>query len=94
MSEHTEEIRCLRCGEVMEAGYATAIGLIGGHVASADARLVFVVPGQATSRNLIEAFQQGLREERANEAYLLQGFRCPNCGTVELVAKERTPWEP
>lgn len=78
----------------MVAGYATALGLIGGDMPAGEPRLVFVVPRQATSWNPIEAFQQGLRNEPANEAYLLRGMRCPKCGLVEWVATENTPWIP
>ena len=78
----------------MAAGYATALGLIGGNPPSGNPKLIFVVPGQPTSLNPIKAFQQGLRNEQTNEAYLLRGHRCPSCGTVELLATERTPWTP
>ncbi len=78
----------------MEDGYATAIGLVASNTASGDPKLVFVVPGKHTSWNPIKAFQQGLQGERANEAYLLRGYRCPGCGTVELVALDRVEWTP
>ena len=70
----------------MEDGYTTAFGLATG--------LLFVVPGEQTSWNPIKAFQQGLQGDQANEAYLLRGHRCPGCGTVELVARERVAWTP
>jgi hypothetical protein len=76
----------------MEMGYATAWGLIGGR--DGNPHLIFVVPGEPTSNNPIKAFQQGLAAEKANEAYLLHGYRCPSCGLVELVAEERTTWVP
>ena len=92
MNEVRTERRCERCGVEMEEGFATAIGLIG--PTPWKPRLVFVVPGQATSVNPLRALQQGLQEARQNQAYLLRGYRCTNCGAVELVAAERTDWEP
>lgn len=84
--------RCNRCDVAMEAGFTTAWGLIGAQ--DGDSHLVFVVPGVPTSYNPIKAFQQGLNSEKANEAYLLHGYRCPSCGLVELVAEEKTNWPP
>jgi DNA-directed RNA polymerase subunit RPC12/RpoP len=94
MRERAEEVRCQRCGEIMEDGYATAMGLIAANPPAGEAKLVFVVPGQSTSPNPIKALQQGLRDERENAAYLLRGYRCPRCGTVELLAREKIPWTP
>ena len=76
----------------MEPGYATAYGLVGGQ--DGNPHIVFVVPGEPTSCNPIKAFQQGLKDEKAAEAYLLRGYRCPSCGLVELVAEEKTSWMP
>jgi hypothetical protein len=45
MGEQPAEICCRRCGQVMQAGYATAFGLIGGNPLSGGPKLVFVVPG-------------------------------------------------
>ena len=94
MSEAVQEAHCLRCGTVMEAGYTTAIGLMGGNSAAGDPKLVFVVPGEPISGNPIEAFQQGLHGEQANAAYLLRGRRCLSCGGVELLATNPIPWTP
>ena len=94
MSTPDKEIFCHRCGEVMEDGYATAQGLIGGNPPPGEPKLVFVVPGGKTSVNPIKAFQQGLQGDRANEAYMLRGYRCPSCGTVELIALDRVTGEP
>lgn len=85
------EIQCSRCGGPMDAGYATAIGLIGGNPPQGSPKLVFVVPGDPSSPNPITAFQQGLSDTRTTEAYLLRGFRCSACGAVELFATEKTP---
>lgn len=76
----------------MEAGYATGPGLTGGYPRPGESRLVFVVPRVPTERNLLQAFKQGLQGDRPNEAYLLEGRRCPACGTVELVGWDRTTW--
>lgn len=78
----------------MEDGYATAQGLIGGNPPPGEPKLVFVVPGGRTSGNPIRAFKQGLQGDRANQAYLLRGCRCPACGTIELVALESVAWPP
>jgi hypothetical protein len=89
MGEQSDEVSCRRCGHVMEAGYATALGLIGSNPLSGSPRLVFVVPGQPTSTNPVKAFRQGLESERSSEAYLLRGHRCPKCGAVELSAVDK-----
>jgi hypothetical protein len=72
----------------------TALGLISGNSPSDDAKLVFVVRGTRTSINPIQAFKQGLESERSNQAYLLHGYRCPGCGSVELTATEQMSWPP
>lgn len=90
VKHETRRPRCHRCGGEMEEGFATAIGLIG--PASRKARLLFVVPGEATSKNPLLAIQQGLHEAPKNEAYLLHGRHCTTCGVVELIATERTVW--
>jgi DNA-directed RNA polymerase subunit RPC12/RpoP len=89
-----KEVACHRCGGVMENGYATALGLMAGDMSSGNPKLVFVVPGVQTSGNPIKAFQQGLQGDQANKAYLLRGYRCPGCGTVELIALEEIVWTP
>lgn len=91
MGEFDHDLVCPRCGETMKNGYLTASGFIGGAVGSADKRLVFVVPGEETSANPLRAFEQGLHNAQTNETYILRGYRCPNCGTVELRAIEKTP---
>jgi hypothetical protein len=82
--------QCYRCNVPMEIGYTSATGLYG--YQDQKPHLVFFFPGEPTSANPIKAFQQGLESEKAPEAYLLHGYRCPTCGLVELVAEEKTPW--
>ncbi len=80
---------CSKCGGKLEAGFATAQGLIG--VTDTDGRnphLVFVVLGNATSSNLIAAFQQGIADEPTNRVYGIQGYRCSDCGALELYAND------
>jgi len=78
----------------MQDGYATAIGLMGEVLPPDSPRLVFVVPGETTSENLIKAFKQGLQGDPANAAYSLRGYRCPRCGSVELIALDKVAWKP
>jgi hypothetical protein len=85
MTKVNPAIHCRHCGEIMEDG--CLVGTI-------DASFVFVVPGNPTSINPVTAFQQGLKGDRTNEAYRLQGYRCPGCGSVELMATEKVPWSP
>jgi len=92
MNEPTSKPRCERCGGPIEEGFATATGLI--PTPLSDPRLVFVVPGEKTSPNPLQALQQGLEQAPANRAYLLRGRRCTECGAVELFATETTPWVP
>jgi hypothetical protein len=83
--------RCPQCDVEMEAGAATAHGLIGGAVTPASQpRLVFVVPGTPTSGNPITAFRQGMAGEPGDRGYLMRGYRCPSCGRVELFATDPT----
>ena len=86
MTELSQDIVCRRCGQVMEAGYTTMLSVDG-----RDPRVMFVVQGEPIAYTLIDAFRQGLRGERPDpdEVYLLQGYRCPGCGAVELFAKEK-----
>jgi hypothetical protein len=79
----------------MSLGYTTALGLVGhDSPRTRNPDLVFVVPGERTSLNPIKAFKQGLEELPANKAYRLHGYRCPKCGSVELVALDQIPWDP
>jgi hypothetical protein len=85
------EARCAKCGGPTEAGVATALGLIGEAVADKkEPRLVFVAPGTPTSPNPVEAFKQGLADERADAGYLIRGRRCTRCGFLEFFATEKT----
>ena len=85
------EHSCPRCGVEMEAGAATAHGLMGWSTRqAADPTLVFVVLGTPTSPNPITAFKQGASGEPGDRAYLLRGYRCPHCCVVELYARDAT----
>jgi ribosomal protein L37E len=92
MDESQTIIRCYRCGEIMQKGFATAGGLIG-HSPDKP-RLVFVVAGKETSPNPIKAFQQGMQGDPTNQAFLIQGYYCSACGIVELRAGEKIHWDP
>jgi hypothetical protein len=82
---------CDKCGGPVESGVATAQGLIGGAVVPAtEPRLVFVVPGTATSANPVTAFKQRLADERDAVGYAVRGRRCTRCGHLEFYATERT----
>ena len=82
---------CAKCGGPTVAGVATALGLIGGAATPKDQpRVVFVVPGTATSANPVKAMTQGLADEPAAHGYLVRGRRCTRCGFVEFYATERT----
>jgi hypothetical protein len=82
---------CPKCGGAMEAGVASAEGLLFGSKASEGVpRLIFVTTGTSTSRNPIKAFQQGLAEEPANQSRLIRGFRCASCGYLEFYATDST----
>jgi len=86
------ETTCAKCGGTLEAGFATADGLIGGNgVEGETPKLLFIVLGKATSANPITAFKQGLSDEPANRSYGIRGFRCSQCGAVELYANRAIP---
>lgn len=55
-------------------------------------RLVFVVVGEPTAANPLAAFKQCVQEIPGNEAYLLRGRQCADCGLVELEATEAVTW--
>lgn len=88
MSDSSNEDRCRRCGGATEIGFLSAIGFMPD--VTAKPRLTLVVPGEATAMNPITAFKQGTEGAKESEAYLLCGRRCATCGSVELLAKERT----
>ena len=80
---------CGKCGGSLQAGFTSAIGLVGGAVRdNPHSALIFVVPGQRTSANPIMAFQQGLADEPSDRSYHVRGFRCSNCGALDLYADE------
>lgn len=83
--EHPEsQRRCSRCDTAMECGHAVA------HSSWFNSPLVFVVEGEPTSRNPVEAFRQGVEGLQEDKAYVLRGYRCPECGSVELTAHDQT----
>jgi len=85
------ESLCPKCGGTMEAGVATARGLM--FVDTKDEpRLQFVLPGVPTSMNPIEAFKQGLRDEQNDRVFWIEGLRCRECGFLELFAKTDAHW--
>ena len=93
MNEPAADLQCRRCGQAMQRG--AAVSRSGGRgTRPIDRGLVFVVPGTPTSLNPVTAFQQGLEEEPANQAYLIEGWRCPHCGVVELFALDPLVWDP
>ena len=76
---------CPKCGGAMERGFTTASGLLGEvAVDSQQSRLLFVVPGTSTSRNLVKAFKQGLTDGPAETRYRISGARCSACGLLEF----------
>lgn len=78
---------CPKCGGEMERGFTTAAGLIGGpKVESRTPQLIFVVPGEPTSLNPVQAFKQGASGEPADRRYFVFGTRCSACGFLELHA--------
>ncbi|HEY8749420.1 MAG TPA: hypothetical protein VIM11_15655 [Tepidisphaeraceae bacterium] len=79
---------CPKCGAPVEAGVATAAGLIGPAPLNPKPRLKFVIPGTPTSLNPITAIKQGLNDEPSARGFWLTGFRCSKCGLVELYATE------
>ncbi len=79
---------CEKCGGPFEAGFTTALGLIGGAKReSHEPQLIFVVPGSARSPNPVKAFQQGLADEPPERSYKIRGFRCSRCGALDLYAE-------
>ena len=90
MSESSNHDRCQKCGGETEICFLTAAGFVA--PANAVPRLVLVIPGEATATNPVTAFRQGVRGAKENEAYILCGRRCAACGSVELIAKERTTY--
>ena len=84
------ETICKNCGGRMEAGVATAHGLIGGW-SKEEPRLQFAIPGMPISSNPITAFKQGLAEERSTQVFWIEGHRCSQCGFLQLFAKKQAP---
>ncbi|HVW37208.1 MAG TPA: hypothetical protein VHB99_07875 [Pirellulales bacterium] len=81
--------KCGKCGGFLEAGNTTALELIAGASEEHESRLIFVVLGTDSSNNPLKAFQQGLANEPADRHYRIVGFRCSQCGALELYAEDR-----
>jgi predicted RNA-binding Zn-ribbon protein involved in translation (DUF1610 family) len=82
---------CPRCGVEMEAGAATAHGLLGAVMQPpAEPLLMFVIPGTPTSLNPVTAFRQGMSGEAGRARLPAPRYRCPRCAFVELYATEPT----
>jgi hypothetical protein len=81
---------CGKCGGLLEAGSTTAQGLLAADlsVSKRISRLVFIVLGTETSQNPIKAFKQGIADERADRHYRIAGYRCSQCGALELYAED------
>ena len=80
---------CPKCGGTMQFGVAQAESLIVASLAKGGLpRLIFVTLGNATAKNPITAFKQGLADNRANQGFLIRGERCADCGFLELFATD------
>ncbi|MGE5609254.1 MAG: hypothetical protein ACM359_08370 [Bacillota bacterium] len=73
---------CPKCGGQMEAGITTTLRGI------EEVPLHFIVPGESTSANPVKAFMQGLAGAPSDRIYFIKGFRCSQCGFLELYASE------
>jgi hypothetical protein len=82
-----ENMTCSKCGGNMEPGVTTAPGLMGQFPVNKDrARLEFVIPGTPTPLNPVKAFKQGMSDDPGRRVYRITGFRCSQCGLLELHA--------
>ncbi|MFO0917193.1 MAG: hypothetical protein U0872_02635 [Planctomycetaceae bacterium] len=79
---------CGKCGGALNAGFTTALLGFGPRIEDRKSKLLFVELGNPSSLNPIAAFQQGLREEPGDTAYLIDGYRCSKCGSLELYAEK------
>ncbi|MCE9547200.1 MAG: hypothetical protein K8T25_17140 [Planctomycetia bacterium] len=78
---------CPKCGGEMEAGIATAHGLVLQTLVPEETpRLCFRVLGERTSANPITALKQGLADEPTHHDYGVRGVRCSQRGFLELYA--------
>jgi hypothetical protein len=80
------DAKCPKCSGTMEPGVTATKGLLGSE-SSQPPQIVFLIPGTATSRNPIKAFQQGL-SEAGDRRYGIAGMRCSGCGYLEFLAKD------
>jgi hypothetical protein len=73
----------------MECGHTKAYRYFGDMAIGAELRdLKFVVAGIPTSWNPVQAFTQGLSREPQDRTYRVLGFRCSDCGYLELYAND------
>ena len=87
--DSVSEKTCGKCGGLLEAGFTTAIGLVAGDKSwTHDSQLVFVVLGTGTAINPVKAIKQGLANEPPDRHYRVAGFRCSECGALELYAED------
>jgi hypothetical protein len=70
--------KCGLCGGRLEEGYTSTHGNRSGPT--------FIVPGVPTSMNPLKAIAQGLADEPTDRAYAIKGWRCQDCGRLELFA--------
>ena len=87
---HGSNKTCGKCGGLLEAGRTTVQGLVAPYLSESTpiSRLVFIVLGTETSPNPIKAFEQGFADEPADRRYRIAGYRCSQCGALELYAED------
>ncbi|MES2792520.1 MAG: hypothetical protein V4719_23100 [Planctomycetota bacterium] len=87
----TEPKICPKCRGTMECGHTKAYRYFGDTAIGAELRdLKFVVAGIPTSWNPVQAFTQGLSREPQDRTYRVLGFRCSDCGYLELYANDNS----
>lgn len=53
-----------------------------------EGKLIFMIPGSKTSTDLLTAFRQGLEDSPSDQIFTnLAGYRCRECGLLELYAR-------
>jgi hypothetical protein len=78
---------CPKCRGAMERGHTKAYRYFGDTAIGAELQsLKFVVAGVPTSWNPVEAFTQGLSREPQDRTHCVLGFRCSDCGYLEMYA--------
>ena len=83
----TEPKICPKCRGIMECCHTKVYRHFGDMaIGSEQQSLKFVVAGIPTSWNPVQAFTQGLSREAQDRTYSVLGFRCSDCGYLELYA--------